>query len=47
MQMGHPATTRTLAQELRATDAFIPDDFNQLGVLSLAPSSDPALLGVQ
>ena len=45
--MGDLTATRALAQELRTRDSLIPDLFDQLSVLSLAPGPNPALLGVQ
>ena len=43
-QLGDSAPAGTLPQELRAADTLVSDDFDQLGLLSLTPGPDPALL---
>jgi len=45
--MSYPTTPGALPQELRAAHPLVPDDFDQLGLLSLTPSLYAALLGVQ
>ncbi len=46
-ELGHLLTTRAIGEKLRTADAFVSDDYGQLGALGLRPGCDPGFLGIE